>query len=66
MYGVIVCFCPLQCFQVALRDEEGRVSNSYVQPYSLYELGCVLLENPEASVCVGVCVFQCRFYNPDA
>ncbi|XP_017326821.1 tetratricopeptide repeat protein 39C isoform X2 [Ictalurus punctatus] len=39
----------VQCFQVALRDEEGRVSNSYVQPYSLYELGCVLLENPEST-----------------
>ncbi|XP_060769579.1 tetratricopeptide repeat protein 39C-like isoform X2 [Neoarius graeffei] len=39
----------MQCFQVAFRDEEGRVSNSYVQPYSLYELGCVLLESPESA-----------------
>lgn len=27
----------------------GRLSNSYVQPYSCYELGCVLLNTPEAS-----------------
>ncbi|XP_026769909.2 tetratricopeptide repeat protein 39C isoform X1 [Pangasianodon hypophthalmus] len=39
----------MQCFQMAFRDEEGCVSNSYVQPYSLYELGCVLLENPEST-----------------
>ncbi|TSR16026.1 Oxysterol-binding protein-related protein 1 [Bagarius yarrelli] len=31
-----------QCFQMAFNNEEGRVSNSYVQPYSLYELACVL------------------------
>uniref|UniRef100_A0A8B9LP40 Tetratricopeptide repeat domain 39C n=1 Tax=Astyanax mexicanus TaxID=7994 RepID=A0A8B9LP40_ASTMX len=37
----------VQSFQVALRDEQGRLSNSYVQPYSLYELGCILLENTE-------------------
>ncbi|XP_058251012.1 tetratricopeptide repeat protein 39C-like isoform X2 [Hemibagrus wyckioides] len=37
----------VQCFQMAFNDEEGRVSNSYIQPYSLYELGCVLVENPE-------------------
>lgn len=28
----------------------GRLSNSYVQPYSCYELGCVLVSNPEASL----------------
>ncbi|XP_027026633.1 tetratricopeptide repeat protein 39C isoform X1 [Tachysurus fulvidraco] len=39
----------IQCFQMAFNDEEGRVSNSYVQPYSLYELGCVLVENPETT-----------------
>ncbi|KAK3567241.1 hypothetical protein QTP86_015073 [Hemibagrus guttatus] len=44
----------VQCFQMAFNDEEGRVSNSYIQPYSLYELGCVLVENPEASVSVSV------------
>lgn len=27
----------------------GRLSNSYVQPYSCYELGCVLVSNSEAS-----------------
>ncbi|KAG9274612.1 tetratricopeptide repeat protein 39C [Astyanax mexicanus] len=39
----------VQSFQVALRDEQGRLSNSYVQPYSLYELGCILLENTESA-----------------
>ncbi|KAL7875636.1 hypothetical protein AOLI_G00105990 [Acnodon oligacanthus] len=39
----------VQCFQVALRDEQGRLSNSYVQPYSLYELGCIFLESPEST-----------------
>lgn len=38
-----------QCFQLAARDELGRLTNSYVQPYSCYELGCVLLNTPEAS-----------------
>lgn len=36
-------------FQLAARDEVGRLSNSYVQPYSCYELGCVLLNNPESA-----------------
>ncbi|XP_017569094.1 tetratricopeptide repeat protein 39C-like [Pygocentrus nattereri] len=39
----------VQCFQVALRDEQGRLNNSYVQPYSLYELGCIFLESPEST-----------------
>ncbi|XP_066538086.1 tetratricopeptide repeat protein 39C-like isoform X2 [Hoplias malabaricus] len=38
----------VQCFQVALRDEQGRLNNSYVQPYSLYELGCIFLESSES------------------
>ncbi|KAG7487416.1 hypothetical protein MATL_G00023130 [Megalops atlanticus] len=38
----------IQSFQMAARDEAGRQSNSYVQPYSCYELGCVLLENAES------------------
>lgn len=38
-----------QCFQMAFNNEEGRVSNSYVQPYSLYELACVLVEKPEST-----------------
>lgn len=42
-------FPLLQYFQLAASDEVGRLSNSYVQPYSCYELGCVLLSNPEAS-----------------
>uniref|UniRef100_A0A671YU10 Tetratricopeptide repeat domain 39C n=1 Tax=Sparus aurata TaxID=8175 RepID=A0A671YU10_SPAAU len=39
----------IQYFHLAARDEVGRLSNSYVQPYSCYELGCVLLNSPEAS-----------------
>lgn len=37
----------IQSFQLAARDEYGRQINSYVQPYSCYELGCVLLARPE-------------------
>ncbi|XP_010870156.1 tetratricopeptide repeat protein 39C [Esox lucius] len=37
----------IQSFQLAARDEFGRQNNSYVQPYSCYELGCVLLAQPE-------------------
>ncbi|XP_077441080.1 tetratricopeptide repeat protein 39C-like isoform X1 [Vanacampus margaritifer] len=37
----------VQCFQMAARDEYGRQTNSYVQPYAVYELGCVLLAKPE-------------------
>ncbi|XP_052336414.1 tetratricopeptide repeat protein 39C isoform X2 [Oncorhynchus keta] len=37
----------IQSFQLAARDEFGRQTNSYVQPYSCYELGCVLLAQPE-------------------
>ncbi|XP_006634105.1 tetratricopeptide repeat protein 39C [Lepisosteus oculatus] len=39
----------IQSFQLAVRDELGRQSNSYVQPYSCYELGCIVLENPETT-----------------
>ncbi|XP_076602102.1 tetratricopeptide repeat protein 39C-like isoform X2 [Chaetodon auriga] len=38
----------IQYFHLAARDEVGRLSNSYVQPYSCYELGCVLLNAPES------------------
>ncbi|XP_051549767.1 tetratricopeptide repeat protein 39C-like [Myxocyprinus asiaticus] len=37
----------VQSFQLAAQDEYGRQNNSYVQPYSCYELGCVLLAKPE-------------------
>uniref|UniRef100_A0A672JXH2 Tetratricopeptide repeat protein 39C-like n=1 Tax=Sinocyclocheilus grahami TaxID=75366 RepID=A0A672JXH2_SINGR len=37
----------VQSFQLAAQDEFGRLNNSYVQPYSCYELGCVLLAKPE-------------------
>lgn len=39
----------IQLFHLAVRDEVGRLSNSYVQPYSCYELGCVLLSSPESA-----------------
>lgn len=37
----------VQSFQLAARDDLGRQTNSYVQPYSVYELGCMLLTKPE-------------------
>lgn len=40
----------IQAFQLAARDEYGRQINSYVQPYAVYELGCVLLAKPEVSL----------------
>lgn len=46
-------FCvAFQSFQLAARDEYGRQINSYVQPYAVYELGCVLLAKPEVSLLV--------------
>lgn len=40
----------IQAFQLAARDEYGRQINSYVQPYAVYELGCILLAKPEVSL----------------
>uniref|UniRef100_A0A8C5GMD5 Tetratricopeptide repeat protein 39C-like n=1 Tax=Gouania willdenowi TaxID=441366 RepID=A0A8C5GMD5_GOUWI len=37
----------VQSFQMAVGDEYGRQINSYVQPYAVYELGCILLAKPE-------------------
>lgn len=37
----------VQSFQLAVRDDYGRQINSYVQPYSVYELGCILLGSAE-------------------
>ncbi|XP_009707537.1 PREDICTED: tetratricopeptide repeat protein 39C-like, partial [Cariama cristata] len=37
----------VQFFQRAARDELCRQNNLYVQPYACYELGCLLLDNPE-------------------
>uniref|UniRef100_A0A3B3DJ13 Tetratricopeptide repeat domain 39C n=1 Tax=Oryzias melastigma TaxID=30732 RepID=A0A3B3DJ13_ORYME len=37
----------VQSFQLAARDEYGRQVNSYVPPYAVYELGCILLAKPE-------------------
>nr|XP_020451588.1 tetratricopeptide repeat protein 39C-like [Monopterus albus] len=39
----------IEFFHLAMRDEVGHVTNSYVQPYSCYELGCVLLSAPESA-----------------
>nr|XP_040026946.1 tetratricopeptide repeat protein 39C-like isoform X1 [Gasterosteus aculeatus aculeatus] len=39
----------IQFFHLAARDEVGHLSNSYVQPYSCYELACVLLTSPESA-----------------
>uniref|UniRef100_A0AAZ3QD86 Tetratricopeptide repeat domain 39C n=1 Tax=Oncorhynchus tshawytscha TaxID=74940 RepID=A0AAZ3QD86_ONCTS len=39
----------IECFHLAAGDEVGRQNNSYVQPYSCYELGCVLLDSPEVT-----------------
>uniref|UniRef100_A0A8C2WP91 Tetratricopeptide repeat domain 39C n=1 Tax=Cyclopterus lumpus TaxID=8103 RepID=A0A8C2WP91_CYCLU len=50
----------IHLFQLAARDEVGRLSNSYVEPYSCYELGCVLLNNPEASVCGRMLMLQAK------
>uniref|UniRef100_A0A8C7KKG1 Tetratricopeptide repeat domain 39C n=1 Tax=Oncorhynchus kisutch TaxID=8019 RepID=A0A8C7KKG1_ONCKI len=49
----------IECFHLAARDEVGRQNNSYVQPYSCYELGCVLLDSPEVSsvYTVNLCLF---------
>lgn len=37
----------VEFFQLAIKDELSRQANSYIQPYACYELGCLLLENPE-------------------
>ncbi|KAM9098339.1 tetratricopeptide repeat protein 39C isoform X1 [Sarcophilus harrisii] len=37
----------IQFFQRAVKDELCRQNNLYVQPYACYELGCLLLDNPE-------------------
>ncbi|XP_042188210.1 tetratricopeptide repeat protein 39C isoform X3 [Callorhinchus milii] len=39
----------IQFFQLAVKDEFSRQTNAYIQPYACYELGCLLLDNPEAS-----------------
>uniref|UniRef100_A0A3Q2PMD2 Tetratricopeptide repeat domain 39C n=1 Tax=Fundulus heteroclitus TaxID=8078 RepID=A0A3Q2PMD2_FUNHE len=39
----------VQYFHLAARDEVGRQCNSYVQPYSCYELASVLLNSPESA-----------------
>uniref|UniRef100_A0A4W3GY09 Tetratricopeptide repeat domain 39C n=1 Tax=Callorhinchus milii TaxID=7868 RepID=A0A4W3GY09_CALMI len=39
----------IQFFQLAVKDEFSRQTNAYIQPYACYELGCLLLDNPETS-----------------
>ncbi|CAL1579619.1 unnamed protein product [Knipowitschia caucasica] len=39
----------VQYFHLAARDEVGCLTNSYVQPYSCYELACVLLNSQETA-----------------
>uniref|UniRef100_A0A8C7G4A0 Tetratricopeptide repeat domain 39C n=1 Tax=Oncorhynchus kisutch TaxID=8019 RepID=A0A8C7G4A0_ONCKI len=44
-----LCISRPPRIQVADEHEMGHQNNSYVQPYSIYELGCVLLDSPEVS-----------------
>ncbi|XP_073187471.1 tetratricopeptide repeat protein 39C isoform X4 [Lepidochelys kempii] len=37
----------VQFFQRAVKDGLCRQNNLYIQPYACYELGCLLLDNPE-------------------
>ncbi|XP_072297641.1 tetratricopeptide repeat protein 39C-like isoform X3 [Eucyclogobius newberryi] len=39
----------VQFFHLAAQDEVGCLTNSYVQPYSCYELACVLLNSQETA-----------------
>lgn len=49
-YVTHLSLSAMQSFQLAARDEYGRQINSYVQPYAVYELGCILLAKPEVSL----------------
>lgn len=46
----VLILSVIQSFQLAARDEYGRQINSYIQPYAVYELGCILLAQPEVSL----------------
>nr|XP_046177600.1 tetratricopeptide repeat protein 39C-like isoform X2 [Oncorhynchus gorbuscha] len=50
----------IECFHLAAGDEVGRQNNSYVQPYSCYELGCVLLDSPESEAKGRALMFQAK------
>ncbi|KAE8598581.1 hypothetical protein XENTR_v10016865 [Xenopus tropicalis] len=50
----------VQFFQRAVKDEIGRQQNLYVQPYACYELGCLLLDNPETVVKGKTLLFQAK------
>ncbi|MBN3271855.1 TT39C protein, partial [Polyodon spathula] len=39
----------IQAFHLAASNELGRQNNTYIQPYACYELGCVLLDNPQTT-----------------
>lgn len=50
----------IQYFHLAVRDEVGRLTNSYVQPYSCYELACVLLSSQETAARGHVLMLQAK------
>ncbi|OCT74667.1 tetratricopeptide repeat protein 39C isoform X1 [Xenopus laevis] len=50
----------VQFFQRAVKDEIGRQLNLYVQPYACYELGCLLLDNPETVAKGKTLLFQAK------
>lgn len=50
----------IQFFQRAVKDELGRQQNLYIQPYACYELGCILLENPETVAKGKTLLFQAK------
>lgn len=43
----------------AARDEYARQINSYIQPYAVYELGCIFLAKSEVCLLYTVFVFKC-------
>ncbi|MEE6464191.1 hypothetical protein FKM82_006210 [Ascaphus truei] len=50
----------VQFFQRAVKDELGRQHNLYIQPYACYELGCLLLDNPETVARGKTLLFQAK------
>ncbi|XP_043921288.1 tetratricopeptide repeat protein 39C [Protopterus annectens] len=39
----------VQFFRSAIKDNHEHQINSYVQPYACYELGCLMLDNPQTA-----------------
>ncbi|XP_061878643.1 tetratricopeptide repeat protein 39C-like isoform X2 [Entelurus aequoreus] len=50
----------IEYFHLASCDEVGLLSNSYVQPYSCYELACVLLHNSESAAKGHILMLQAK------